>query len=47
MLARHGETDWNREHRWRGVQGPSLNRAGRVQARVLARRVRILLGGKG
>jgi broad specificity phosphatase PhoE len=39
LLARHGETDWNRDHRWQGHEGPPLNETGRRQARELAGRV--------
>jgi probable phosphoglycerate mutase len=35
-LARHGETDWNRELRWQGHSDPPLNDRGRGQARSLA-----------
>jgi broad specificity phosphatase PhoE len=35
-LARHGETDWNRELRWQGHSNPPLNERGRRQARALA-----------
>jgi broad specificity phosphatase PhoE len=35
LLARHGETDWNREHRWQGRADPPLNDAGRRQAEAL------------
>lgn len=36
LLARHGETDWNLEHRWQGHTGPALNETGRRQAAELA-----------
>jgi probable phosphoglycerate mutase len=36
LLARHGETDWNREHRLQGWADPPLNELGRAQARELA-----------
>ncbi len=39
LLVRHGETDWNRDHRWQGYTGPPLNDRGRQQARELAARV--------
>jgi broad specificity phosphatase PhoE len=36
ILARHGETDWNREGRWQGHSNTSLNELGREQAQRLA-----------
>lgn len=40
LLARHGETDWNREGRWQGWADPPLNDTGRAQARELAEQLR-------
>jgi broad specificity phosphatase PhoE len=42
LLARHGETDWNREHRWQGHAGPPLNDTGRRQALALAQRLPVV-----
>jgi broad specificity phosphatase PhoE len=39
LLARHGETDWNREGRWQGHADQPLNDLGREQSRVLAGRL--------
>jgi broad specificity phosphatase PhoE len=39
LLARHGETDWNRDGVFQGHADPPLNDAGRAQSRVLADRL--------
>jgi len=36
FLARHGETDWNRENRFQGHADPPLNETGRAEAAELA-----------
>jgi probable phosphoglycerate mutase len=41
-LARHGETDWNRQGKMQGRLGASLNELGRAQAIALARVAREL-----
>jgi probable phosphoglycerate mutase len=40
ILARHGETDWNRDGRWQGHADQPLNAAGRAQAKELADELR-------
>jgi broad specificity phosphatase PhoE len=39
LLARHGETDWNRDGRWQGHTDTTRNDRGREQARELAERL--------
>ena len=36
FVARHGQTDWNAEHRWQGHADPPLNERGRAEAQALA-----------
>jgi probable phosphoglycerate mutase len=43
LLARHGETEWNKSGRFQGHANPPLNDAGRGQATVLAEQ----LAGEG
>jgi broad specificity phosphatase PhoE len=39
LLARHGESDWNRAKRWQGHADRPLTDAGRAQAHALAERL--------
>jgi broad specificity phosphatase PhoE len=39
LIARHGESDWNREHRWQGQADRPLTARGREQAEALAERL--------
>jgi broad specificity phosphatase PhoE len=39
LIARHGESDWNRERRWQGHADRPLTERGREQARALAARL--------
>src|SRR5216684_809706 len=41
LLARHGETDWNRQQRRQGHADPPLNSFGRAQASALAERLAV------
>jgi broad specificity phosphatase PhoE len=41
LLARHGESDWNRAKRWQGQSDRPLTDLGRVQARALAERLAV------
>ena len=47
ILARHGETDWNRDGRWQGHSDTELNESGRRQARQLvAEGARVAVTGR-
>jgi len=39
VLVRHGQTEWNREERFRGQVDVPLNEVGRAQAQAVARRL--------
>jgi phosphoserine phosphatase len=39
LIARHGESDWNRERRWQGHADRPLSERGREQAQALAERL--------
>jgi len=39
LIARHGETDWNRDGRWQGDRDIPINDTGRTQANALAQRL--------
>jgi 2,3-bisphosphoglycerate-dependent phosphoglycerate mutase len=39
LIARHGESDWNRERRWQGQADRPLTERGSEQARALAARL--------
>jgi broad specificity phosphatase PhoE len=39
LLARHGESDWNRSEQWQGLADRPLTELGREQARTLAARL--------
>ncbi|HEU5293693.1 MAG TPA: histidine phosphatase family protein [Burkholderiaceae bacterium] len=41
LVMRHGETDWNRQHRFQGQIDVPLNAAGLAQAQRLARRLAV------
>jgi 2,3-bisphosphoglycerate-dependent phosphoglycerate mutase len=41
VMVRHGETEWNREHRFQGHSDPPLNATGRAQAHELAETLRL------
>jgi broad specificity phosphatase PhoE len=46
-VFRHGETDWNAEHRFQGWSDRPLNARGRAEARDLGKRLSAVIGAGG